>query len=523
MREPATVTNPILDDALVVFCGELAALSSREQLFPLLQRSLKSLGLPGEPGLFLFDSEKANFEFFLSDPIKKRLPPTDRTWLTTTPLPWPEGFLQFGIGKPEPVLLSLDEGMRRVVVPRHLRILYDSGIRELFCTGMVADGALIGGFILLADTRHAYTKQQLKILQFVSGQLARTLAWLRARTAIAQLERDNAALLSLSREQIHTAYDYDEMVGTSAHLQEVFQAIGQVANTTSTVLILGETGTGKELIARAIHNSSPRREKLMIKVNCAALPASLIESELFGHEKGSFTGATERRIGKFELADKATLFLDEIGELPLELQAKLLRAIQEKEIERIGGKTTIKTDARIIAATNRNLQSEVDAGNFRTDLFYRLNVFPIFLPALRNRREDIPALAAHFIAKHARRSGKKINGIAPRALQEMAVYHWPGNIRELEHLIERSVLMTHGPIIREVHLPLVGKQLPVVDQPDPAAMKTHEENERDHILAVLKKTKGRIRGNGGAAELLDLPPTTLHSKMKKLGITKKHG
>lgn len=260
----------------------------------------------------------------------------------------------------------------------------------------------------------------------------------------------------------------------------------------------------------------------MIKVNCAALPANLVESELFGHEKGSFTGAMERRIGKFELADNSSIFLDEIGELPPELQAKLLRAIQEKEFERIGGRNTIRTDVRIIAATNRNLQKEVDTGRFRTDLYYRLNVFPIHLPSLRERREDLPALTAHFIAKYARRSGKIINGIAPRALQQMAAYHWPGNIRELEHLVERSILMTQGPTIREVHLPVEPNAKNTPEQTDPSALKSLEENERDHILAVLRKTKGRVRGEGGAAHILKLPPTTLHSRMKKLGITKRH-
>ena len=298
--------------------------------------------------------------------------------------------------------------------------------------------------------------------------------------------------------------------------------VRQVAYSDSTVLLLGETGTGKELVARAIHNASPRKNKLMVKVNCAALPVHLIESELFGHERGSFTGAFERRIGKFELADKGTLFLDEIGEMSLDLQAKLLRALQEKEIERLGGKTPIKTDARIIAATNRDLVKLMAEGKFRADLYYRLNIFPITLPALRDRREDIAALTSFFIARYAKKAGKKINTIGAKALQELVDYEWPGNIRELEHLIERSVLLASGDTIREVHLPnqpkssvrnLGGEILPV---------KTIDENEKEYILKILKHVKGRIGGAGGAAELLGVPTSTLNSKMKRLGIRKEH-
>jgi transcriptional regulator with GAF, ATPase, and Fis domain len=521
-QSTAGAANLDLGDAWVAFSNDWAALSSREQLFPLLQTSLPRLGLPGEPGLFLLDEKRQHFECFLAESIKKRLNPDDRSWLEGHRHSWPDGFFQLSLEKNSSVLLNLDEWMRKVVVPRHLRMLYDSGIRELFCIGIYSEGALTGGFFLQTTSRHTRTKQEGKAMQFIAAQLSLSIAWLRATTAVARLEKENAALLSLSREQFQAPYDHEEIVGTSPLLQKVFQSVGQVAGTTSTVLILGETGTGKELIARAIHEGSPRRDKPMIKVNCAALPANLVESELFGHEKGSFTGATDRRIGKFELADNSTIFLDEIGELPPELQAKLLRAIQEKEIERIGGRATIRTDARIIAATNRNLQKEVDAGRFRTDLYYRLNVFPIHLPALRERREDIPALTTHFIAKYARRSGKIINGITPRVLQQMAAYHWPGNIRELEHLVERSILMTQGPTIREILLPAGPNEKTAAEQPDPSELKSLEENERDHILSVLRKTKGRIRGNGGAAHILKLPPTTLHSRMKKLGITKRH-
>lgn len=298
--------------------------------------------------------------------------------------------------------------------------------------------------------------------------------------------------------------------------------IAQVASSDSTVLLQGETGTGKELIARAIHNSSSRKSKLMVKVNCATLPANLIESELFGHERGSFTGAFERRIGKFELANNGTLFLDEIGDMPLDMQVKLLRALQEKEVERVGGKTTIKTDVRIIAATNRDLEKLMEEGKFRSDLFYRLNIFPITLPSLRNRMEDIPELVSYFILRYAKKCGKEIRTIAAKALQELIHYDWPGNIRELEHLIERSVLLSTGDTIKEIHLPHKKKNLFSASDREDAPIRTMDENEKEHILKILKHVRGRIGGVGGAAELLGVPTSTLNSRMKRLGIRKEH-
>jgi len=315
-------------------------------------------------------------------------------------------------------------------------------------------------------------------------------------------------------------HHYTEIIGAGSEMQKVFRLLSQVAAANSTVLILGETGTGKELIARAIHNNSPRKERAMVKVNCAALPANLIESELFGHERGSFTGATDRRIGKFELANNSTLFLDEIGEMPVELQVKLLRALQEREIERVGGKSTIKVNIRVIAATNKDLEKEVAAGKFRSDLYYRLNVFPITLPPLRNRVEDIPVLAEYFIERYARSCGKKITGMSQKARYELTAYSWPGNVRELEHLVERSILLTAGTTLKEIFLPQKDNVESVIQLPDVERIKTIDENERDHILRVMIKCKGKIAGFGGAAELLGVPPSTLNSKMARLGITK---
>ena len=330
-----------------------------------------------------------------------------------------------------------------------------------------------------------------------------------------QLERENQYL----QEQIKDTYNYEQIVGSNSGLRNVFQLVSNVANSNSTVLLLGETGTGKELIASAIHNASPRRKNLMVKLNCAAMPTHLVESELFGHEKGSFTGAFDRRIGKFELANKGTLFLDEISEVPLEIQCKLLRAIQEKEIERVGGNTVIKTDVRIIAASNRDLKKDVETGKFRTDLFYRLNVFPILLPPLRERMEDIPILVSFFMHKYSQKTGKKIRSISTALINNLLCYDWPGNVRELEHVIERSVLMTSGDTITEVAIPQSAKDK---NTSDPEKCSSLKENERAYILSILKKTNGKIRGIQGAAEILKIPPTTLHSKLKKLGIRKIH-
>lgn len=311
--------------------------------------------------------------------------------------------------------------------------------------------------------------------------------------------------------------DFNGIIGNSALLHAAFRKLELVAPDTTSVLILGESGTGKEKIAQTIHKLSPRKGKPLITVNCAALPLTLIESELFGHEKGSFTGANEKRIGKFEQADGGSIFLDEIGELPLEAQVKLLRVLQEKEIERLGGNYTKKINVRIITATNRNLEKEVAEGRFRLDLYYRLNVFPIELPSLRQRKEDIPLLVAYFIDKYGRKGSSTITGITSEALNELQDYDWPGNIRELEHLIERTMLLTAGDTITKIELPTLTASTAFTDDAN-FKVKTMEEMERDHILSILKMCKGKIFGAGGAAEILNIPSTTLNSKIKKLGI-----
>lgn len=364
-----------------------------------------------------------------------------------------------------------------------------------------------------------------RLLNAITAQLAVSISNILAYEKIQeQLQEINNYKQKLEDEnnylqgEMKVGNTYTDIIGNGNEMQKIFQSLLQVSSSDSTVLILGETGTGKELVARAIHNASPRRDKLLVKVNCASLPVNLIESELFGHERGSFTGATERRIGKFELANHGTLFLDEIGEMPLDLQAKLLRAVQEKEIERIGGKTTLSVDVRIIAATNRDLQKEVAEGRFRLDLFYRLNVFPITLPPLRERKEDIPLLATHFMNKFAKRIGKPVKNITKNAIKQLTAYPWPGNVRELEHLMERSILLTSGSTLKEVYL--AAQPFNTESQKKETQNKSLEETERDYIIAVLNRCNGKVYGIGGAAEILKMNVSTLNSKIRKLGIVK---
>lgn len=386
-----------------------------------------------------------------------------------------------------------------------------------------------------------------RILPYISMAAAqyRNLVEIQKLTQQLQLEKNYLV------EEIKSNYNFEEIVGSSHVMKEVFKQVAQVAATDSTVLILGETGTGKELIARAIHNQSDRKDKVLVKLNCASLPAQLIESELFGHEKGSFTGALEKRIGKFELADGGTIFLDEMGELPLELQAKLLRVLQEREIERIGGKQTISLDVRIIAATNRQLEDEVAEGRFRSDLFYRLNIFPIHLPPLRERREDIPMLTTHFLQKFTRKMKKPMRALDDATLQYLMNYNWPGNIRELENVLEQSVIVgevnsvklrnTAKSVSPDVYISIPKSEQGISEArieevlvqtkgkivgPDGAAIILNmrpaqlEEFERKWILKSLQKCGGRIRGDNGAASLMGMKPTTLEARIQKLTITK---
>ncbi|OQP42980.1 hypothetical protein A4H97_12585 [Niastella yeongjuensis] len=322
-------------------------------------------------------------------------------------------------------------------------------------------------------------------------------------------------------DEMMSTYNFDDMIGASKVMQKVYKNIKQVAKTDVTVLITGETGTGKELLARSIHNYSDRKNNVMVKVNCAVLPPHLIESELFGHEKGAFTGAIAKRLGKFEIANGSTLFLDEIAELSPDLQAKLLRVLQEKEFERVGSNKVIKINVRIVAATNRNLEKEVLEGRFRSDLYYRLAVFPIELPPLRERKEDIVLLGRHFLDKYNHKFNKSVTGFSTGIITEMLQSQWPGNIREMEHLIERAVMLCSGKIITSIHTSKKILERQPGFQQSGVVIKSLAQSEKEHILNILKITNGRIRGAGGAAELLNIKPTTLEARMKKLGVEKK--
>jgi len=313
-------------------------------------------------------------------------------------------------------------------------------------------------------------------------------------------------------DEIRGEIDFEGIVGQSSALRHVLNLVETVAPSDSTVLLLGETGTGKELIARAIHDRSHRKERTFVKLNCAAIPTGLLESELFGHERGAFTGAIAQKIGRLELADQGTLFLDEVGDIPIEIQPKLLRALQEREFERLGSNRTKKVDVRLVAATNRDLETMMENREFRSDLYYRLNVFPIRIPPLRERPGDIPLLVRYFTQKYGRRMQKQIESIPTVAMRKLASWHWPGNIRELENFIERSVILTHGAALQAPisELGNNGRTVPVMD--------TREANERDEIVRILKVSNGRVAGPDGAAARMDIKRTTLISRMKRLGI-----
>jgi transcriptional regulator with GAF, ATPase, and Fis domain len=327
-----------------------------------------------------------------------------------------------------------------------------------------------------------------------------------------RLEKENLYL----REELREETGFEKIIGSSDELKYVLFRVRQAAPTDATVLILGETGTGKGMVAHAIHGLSARKDRPMVTVNCAALPANLIESELFGREKGAFTGAHARQAGRFEIADKGTIFLDEIGEMPLELQSKLLRVLQDGEFERLGSAQTVKVDVRVIAATSRDLKEEVSAGRFREDLFYRINVFPVSIPPLRKRTGDIPGLVRHFVDKYARKSGKKIETVPKDMIKTLQRYSWPGNVRELEHVIERALIITEGPVLQifDTFQPF---KTPDAIEPEPSP-KDMAAMEREHILRVLRETNWIIGGPRGAASILNIHPSTLRFRIKKLGI-----
>ncbi|MBK0368306.1 sigma-54-dependent Fis family transcriptional regulator [Flavobacterium agrisoli] len=503
---------------LVSLSNEMAMVKNKDELLEVIVTKFKDLFLLKVFGVFLINQDKEGDFTFLLKEDKNQKNKNEFKTLSDVQYVFDSTFLSALVNSNTPIVFD------------EMSVSSESSIFKEYW-GKLGMTRLIGISLRLADLQlgcllvyatHNYdVATMLNLLKGVTSQVAIVLSHIISKDKIEEqlqeirsykvrLENEKTYLL----EEVAKGNNYTDIIGTSPKIQKVFHLLTQVAFTNSTVLILGETGTGKELIARAIHNASPRKNNLLVKVNCAALPSNLIESELFGHEKGSFTGAIERRIGKFELAHKGTLFLDEIGELSLKLQTKLLRAIQEKEIERLGGKETIKVDVRIISATNRNLLKEVEEGRFRSDLFYRLNVFPILLPSLRDRKEDIPNLVSHFISKFSKSIGKDVRSISNGAMADLYLYNWPGNIRELEHVIERSILMAENNIIKNVYLPSR------YNSKENTIFHSIHQIEKNYILEILKSSNGKVFGPNGAAKILGLPPSTLYSKIKKLGISK---
>jgi formate hydrogenlyase transcriptional activator len=395
--------------------------------------------------------------------------------------------------------------------------LFNARFRSYIDLPLMKKGQLIGTIKFLSKEKGSYTPAQVRLLQDVTDIVAiavsNALAYEEIKSLKEQLVLENRVL----QEEIVQRSIYEEIVGSSSCLQKVLAAIEKVAPTDSTVLITGETGTGKELVAHAIHRRSSRCDRALVKLNCASLPAELIASELFGHEKGAFTGALQQRIGRFEAANGGTIFLDEIAELSPEIQVSLLRVLQEREFERVGGNRTIKTDVRVIAATNKDLRREVNEGRFRMDLFYRLNVFPMHVPPLRERVNDIPVLMDYFATRLAARTGKKISQIEKRSLCAMQQYSWPGNIRELQNVIERCVILAEGEVLR-VDPGMLLQEPPSIAT---APMATSFGSDRKaQIEAVLRETRGKVYGPQGAAARLGLPATTLDSQLRTLGINK---
>jgi len=415
----------------------------------------------------------------------------------------------------QPIVLDRD-AMEEFDSPTS-RLLRDEGVRSVVSMPLITHERVLGTLTLASLRDAAFQQRDVDLLVQVGGQVAIAVENALAFEEIAQLKNKLAQEKLYLEDEIRSEMNFDEIVGDSPAVRAVLKQMETVAVTDSTVLIQGETGTGKELIARAIHNRSPRREHTFVKVNCAAIPTGLLESELFGHERGAFTGALSRRIGRFELAHGGTIFLDEVGDIPLELQPKLLRVLQEQEFERLGSTQTIKVDVRLVAATNRDLDAMVADRTFRNDLYYRLRVFPLLVPPLRERPEDIPTLVRYFVQKHARRMNRAVETIPAETLEALVRYPWPGNIRELENLIERAVIVSPGPVLR---VPLGELKSPTEA---PGEQLTLRAAEREHILRALEATNWVLSGPRGAAVRLGMKRTTLQSKMRKLGVARNKG
>jgi formate hydrogenlyase transcriptional activator len=410
-----------------------------------------------------------------------------------------------------------------------VRLLRAEGLQVICCIPLSNRGRTFGTLNLASRRTDVFSPEDIELVQQVAAQIAIAVENALAFKEIDALKDKLAEEKLYLEEEIRSAFNFEEIIGDSPAIRRALAQVELVAPAGTTVLILGETGTGKEVIARAVHNLSPRKERTFVKINCAAIPSGLLEAELFGHERGAFTGAINQKIGRFELADRGTLFLDEIGDIPLELQPKLLRVLQEQEFERLGSNRTQRVDVRVVAATNRDLSKLVADREFRSDLFYRLNVFPIQIPPLRERREDVPLLVRYFVQNFSRRLNKAVEYVPVEAMDALVNYAWPGNIRELENLIERAVLLSPG---KELRIPISELKPPALSAngnvsadlalfsptPTPVPITTLEEAERQHILRALRQTEWRIAGPKGAAAILGMKRTTLQARMRKLGV-----
>jgi formate hydrogenlyase transcriptional activator len=417
----------------------------------------------------------------------------------------------------QPLITSNLDELRRW--PRLRERVEQYGVQSYCWLPLTTARRRLGALVFTSKQAAAYDESSLPFLQLVANQVSVAVENALAFQEIEALKETLAKEKAYLEEEVRTAHQFGDIVGENAALRGVLTQVETVAPTDSSVLIHGETGTGKELIARAVHDLSHRRDRTFVKLNCAAIPTGLLESELFGHEKGAFTGAICQRMGRFELAHRGTLFLDEVGDIPLELQPKLLRVLQEHEFERLGGTKTIRVNVRLVAATHRDLAEMIAEGRFRNDLFYRLNVFPVTLPPLRERQDDIPRLVRHFTQSFARRMGRRIDTIPSSVMDALVRYHWPGNVRELQNVIERAVILSRGPTLQVSSADLSTTTAPVAE-PTGGTSDTLCDAEREHILRVVKETNWVLGGAKGAAARLGMKRSTLHWKMKKLGISR---
>ncbi len=494
--------------SLIAISRELSSNLELERLLPVILSSLRSIARYERAVLSLLDEEGKNVYLF-GDALEWE-PFVNHG--NTVPL---ERSISARAVLTRNVAYFTGSDLRDMNVPLS-KAMYELGIRSLCSVPLTAGDRMWGTLDVSGTGENAFGPSEVEYLQQVANQVAAALQNAHAYREIAQLKDRLAQEKRYLESEIRSANRPEDIVGTSAALKRVLDYAAIVADTDSTVLITGETGTGKERIARMIHSMSRRKDRNFIKVNCAAIPTGLLESELFGHEKGAFTGAVSQKVGRLELADKGTLLLDEIGEIPLELQPKLLRVLQDQEFERLGGTKTIHVDVRLIAATNRDLARAVAEKEFRGDLFYRLHVFPLHLPALRDRREDIPLLIRHFVEECAARLHKRIDVIPDEAVDVMVRWSWPGNIRELENFIERSVILSEG---NRLTPPLAELRSEIVRQPSQSDVTLHGK-EREHIIEILRQTRGALSGPAGAAARLGLKRTTLQYKMQRLGISR---